>query len=435
MVVPGLDAVACARDGRAPVYLDHAATTRVRSEVRLAMDDALDHAQGNPSSMHAAGRAARARLDDARDRLGAVLRGAPGGVVFTSGGSEADNLALRGVAASVGRPQHLVVTQVEHEAVLQTATALAATGWAVTVLPVDHWGRVDPERLAAALRPETQLVSIMLANNEVGTIQPVAELAQVVRSHSAALVHCDAVQALGRLEVDVDALDVDMVSLSAHKAYGPKGVGALWIRPGTQLIPQITGGLQERGYRAGTENVAGICGFGVAAELAEAERETEMPRQRRLAHRLGELIRAAVPDVVLTGAPGERRLAGFATFAFPEVAGDLLLIRLDRDGICASAGSACTSGAVHPSHVLTALGMTSELAAGGLRCTTGRGTDAAEIERAATSIVGAVRQLRAAPRLRPGVVGPSRPRGQTRSGSSSIAPQGHSTTQIPQPVQ
>ncbi len=380
----------------AAVYLDHAATTPVRAEVRRVMDLAQDRGYGNPSSVHAAGRAARAMLDEARDRLAAVLHADPAGVVFTAGGSEADNLALRGVADALGAPGHIVVSAVEHEAVLRTADRLERGGWSVTVVGVDRCARVDPERLRAALRSDTRLVSIMAANNEVGTVQPLLELVPIVRAHSRALVHSDAVQALGRVPLDVAALDLDLCSVSAHKCYGPKGVGALWARPGIPLAPQLTGGLQERGHRAGTENVPGIAGFGLAASLAEAERPTEAPRQRALADRLRDLVQAAVPDVVVTGAPGEARLCGFASFAFPGVPGDLLLIRLDRAGIMASAGSACTSGAVHPSHVLAATGLAPEVAAGGLRCTTGRATRAADVERAALAIAEAVRGVRGA---------------------------------------
>lgn len=381
--------------GLPPVYLDHAATTRVRPEVRRAMAAAEERGFGNPSSAHAAGRAARACLDAARDRLAAVLGADPSGIVFTAGGSEADNLALRGVAAATG-PGHLVISGVEHEAVLRTASALERSGWEVTRVAVDRAARVDPERLRSALRPETRLVSIMAANNEVGTVQPLAELVAVVRRHSSALFHTDAVQALGRLPLDARSLGVDLLAVSAHKCGGPKGVGALWARPGTRLVPQLTGGLQERGQRAGTENVPGIVGFGLAAALAEEERPLQAVRQRRLADRLRREVLAGGTGAVATGAEGEERLPGFATFAFPEVAGDLLLLRLDRAGIQVSAGSACTSGAVHPSHVLAAMGLPPELAAGGLRCTTGRATTEAEVDRAGAAIVAAALAVRAA---------------------------------------
>ncbi len=376
-----------------PVYLDHAATTPTRPEVWRAMAAAEADGFGNPSSPHAAGRAARALVDDARDRLAAVLGADPGGLVFTGGGSDADNLALRGVAAAMG-PGHLVVSAVEHEAVLRTAAALEAAGWAVTRVGVDRTGRVDPDRLGAALRPETRLVSIMTANNEIGSIQPLGELVAFVRRRSAALVHTDAVQALGRLPLDVAALDVDLLTLSAHKGYGPKGVGALWVRRGVALVPQCTGGLQERGLRAGTENVTGIVGLGLAAELAEAERPTQAPRQRALADRLVRAVLAGVSGALATGAAGDGRLPGFATFALPGVPADLLVLRLDRAGIQVSAGSACASGASHPSPVLEAIGLPPALGAGALRCTTGRATTAAEVDRAAAAVVAAAAALR-----------------------------------------
>ena len=378
------------------IYLDHAATTRVRPEVRQAIAPALDAVFGNPSSTHAAGRAARALVDTARDQVAAALGARAREIVFTGGGSEADNLALRGVAQARREPPgHLVVSAIEHEAVLETAHALAAAGWAVTVLPVDGVGRVDPAQLAAALRPDTALVSVMLASNEVGTVQPVAELARVTRERSRALFHTDATQALGKLPIDVAALGVDLLTISAHKVYGPKGVGALYVRRGVELRPQITGGGHERARRSGTENVPGIVGLGLAATLAVAEQAVELPRQRALCDRLRALVLAGVPGAVVTGAEGPERLGNFATFAFPDVPGDLLLLRLDRAGVCASAGSACASGSVAPSHVLLAMGLPPAVAAGGLRCTVGRETTAADVDQAAAAIVQAVAAQRA----------------------------------------
>ncbi len=360
------------------------------------MAPALDSVFGNPSSAHAGGRAARALVDAARDQVAAALGARAREIVFTGGGSEADNLALRGVAQAQGeRPGHLVVSAIEHEAVLETARALTDAGWALTVLPVDGAGRVDPAALAPALRKDTALVSVMLASNEVGTVQPVAELARVTREHSRALFHTDATQALGKVPIDVAALGVDLLTLSAHKVYGPKGVGALYVRRGVALRPQVTGGGQERTRRSGTENVPGIVGLGVAATLAAAEQASEQPRQRALCDRLRALVLAGVPSALATGAEGAGRLGNFATFAFPDVPGDLLLVRLDQAGVLASAGSACASGSVAPSHVLLAMGLPPTVAAGGLRCTVGRETTEAEIDRAAAAVVEAVRALRA----------------------------------------
>jgi cysteine desulfurase len=377
------------------IYLDHAATTPIRAEVLESMTPALAGVFGNPSSVHGPGRAARALIDSARDQLAAVLKARPREIVFTGGGSEADNLAIRGVAQAAGkRGRHLIVSSVEHEAVLETARDLCQRGYEMTELPVDRTGRVVPEALEAALRPDTVLVSVMWANNEVGTIQPIAELAELTHSKSSALFHSDATQALGKIDVNVQEVGVDLLTISAHKVYGPKGVGALFIRHGTRLDPIITGGGQERSRRSGTENVAGIVGFGVAAELAEEERAVEMERQAALVAELAKRIQAGVPDAIPTGGPAQNRLANFCTFAFPEVEGELLLLRLDRAGVSASAGSACTSGSLAPSHVLLAMGFEPQLASANLRLTLGRGTTRAEVERTADVIRQEVAALR-----------------------------------------
>jgi len=359
------------------------------------MAPALAETFGNPSSVHGAGRAARALIDTARDQLAATLNARPREIVFTGGGSEADNLALRGVVRHLARAGgHLIVSSIEHEAVLETARDLSHQGFQLTELPVDGAGRVRPAALEAALRPETVLVSIMLANNEVGTIEPVRELAELTHARSRAAFHTDATQALGKLKLDVQELGVDLLTVSAHKVYGPKGVGALFARHGTGLAPVITGGGQERTRRSGTENVAGIVGFGVAALLAESEREREMARQAALSADLAERIKAGIPDAIPTGAPPGQRLANFCTFAFPGAEGELLLLRLDRTGICASAGSACTSGSLAPSHVLLAMGLSPQLAAGHLRLTLGRSTTASEVERSGEVICREVAALR-----------------------------------------
>ncbi|MDA8331907.1 MAG: cysteine desulfurase family protein [Candidatus Dormibacteraeota bacterium] len=380
------------------IYLDHAATTPVRSEVRDAMRPALEEVFGNPSSVHSAGRAGRALVDTARDQLAQVLGCRPREVVFTGGGSEADNLALRGVAMEHhSQPGHIIVSAIEHEAVLETARALEAMGFSLTVVPVDRWGLVDPESISQALAPQTILVSVMLANNEVGTIEPVSELARLVHEGSRALFHTDATQALGKLPLDVGQLGVDLLTVSAHKVYGPKGVGALYVRQGTQLNPQVTGGGQERTRRSGTENVPGIVGLGTAALLAERERAGEARRLFDLSCRLQSRILHLVPDAIPTGASPPRRLPNFCTLAFPQVEGELLLLRLDRAGVCASAGSACTSGSLAPSHVLLAMGLSPELAAAHLRLTLGRATTEEQVDRAAEIVAREVLALRRTP--------------------------------------
>jgi cysteine desulfurase len=379
-----------------PVYLDHAATTPVAPEVRAAMLPFLGEVFGNPSSAHATGRAARAAVDEARERVAAALGCAPGEVVFTSGGSEADNLAIRGALdRHAGRGRHLVVTAIEHDAVLKTAEELADLGRCeLSVVPCDGHGVVDPEAVGAAVRDDTVLVSMMLANNEVGTVQDVAAAAEAARRRNpSVLVHTDAVQALGRLPVDVRALGVDMASITAHKVYGPKGAGALYLRRGVAIAAQVTGGGQERARRSGTENVAAIAGLAAAVSLVEDERAREMPRIGRLAERLVEGVLDGVPDVVLTGR-GAPRLPSFATFAFPGLETEMLLTLLDRSGVEASGGSACSSGAHMPSHVLTAMGLPPRVASGALRCTLGRATTEDDVDRAAAAIVAAVARLR-----------------------------------------
>jgi cysteine desulfurase len=379
-----------------PIYLDHAATTPLDPEVRAALLPWLGGRFGNPSSVHSFGRLARAAIDEARDRVSASAGCAAREVVFTSGGTEADNLALRGVLERWGaeRGHHLVVSAVEHEAVLTTARALATSGRAeLTVVPCDRRGRIDPEEVGAAVRSDTVLVSVMLANNEVGTVQRVPEVAAAARAvNPRVLVHSDAVQALGRLPLGLDALGVDLLSLSAHKAYGPQGVGALIVRHGVFPTAQMTGGGQERDRRSGTENVAGIVGFGVAAELAERRREPEARAMEGLAARLGELLTEAVAGAELTGDPAER-LPGHCSLVVPGCRSDLLLAVLDELGVCASAGSACSSGAPVPSHVLAAMGF-GELAASALRLSLGRSTTGQEVEAAAERVRMAAARVR-----------------------------------------
>jgi cysteine desulfurase len=379
------------------IHLDHAATTPLAPQVLGEMLPYLTATQGNPSSVHASGRAARSAVDDARDRIAAVLGCAQREIIFTGSGTEADNLALRGVlerwGAELGR--HMVVSAIEHDAILETARHLEAVGMAtLTVAGCDDDCRVDPESVAAAISEETVLVSVMFVNNETGAVQDVAGIAEAVhRRNPRTLVHTDAVQAFGRIGVHPDALGVDLLSLSAHKIYGPKGVGALWVRNGVALAAQSTGGGQERNRRSATENVAGIVGFAAAAELAERVRIDETGRQTALCARLVLAVEAQVPGAMVTAA-GAAKAAGFATFALPGVRSDVLLAALDLDGVEASAGSACASGAPLPSHVLRAMGYPDDLAAGALRCTTGRATAAEDIDAAASVIAGAVARIR-----------------------------------------
>jgi cysteine desulfurase len=383
-----------------PVYLDHAATTPVAPEVLEAMLPYFGDGYGNPSSLHAVGRMARNAVDQARDRVADALGCAAREVVFTAGGSEADNLAIRGVldrAAVSGRGRHVVISAIEHDAVIKTCEQLADEGRAeVSVVGCDEQGVVSPEAVAAAVRDDTVLVSVMLANNEVGTVQDVARIASLVReANPRTAVHTDAVQALGKLPLDVGSLGVDLLSVSGHKVYGPKGVGALYVRQGVVLAPQISGGGHERDRRSGTENVPGIVGFGMAATLVADEREDEMRRLSVMASRLTEVVATGVPDAVVTAA-GAPRLSSFSTFAFPGVPTDVLLTLLDSWDVCASGGSACSAGAHMPSHVLVAMGFSPHLAAGALRCTVGRGTTDAEVDRGGELIVKAVRQLQGA---------------------------------------
>ncbi len=379
------------------IHLDHAATTPVARQVLDEMLPYLTITQGNPSSVHGSGRVARAAVDAARDRIAAVLGCAQREIIFTGSGTEADNLAIRGVLERWGpeRGRHLVVSAVEHDAVLETARHLEATGAAtLTVAGCDSDCRISPGSVAAAVTAETVLVSVMAVNNETGAVQDVAAIAEAVhRRNPATLVHTDAVQGLGRIPLDPGALGVDLLSLSAHKIYGPKGVGALWVRHGVALAAQNTGGGQERNRRSATENVAGIVGFAAAAELAERVRPKEAERQTALCDRLIAAVEAQVPGAIVT-ASGARKAAGFATFAIAGARSDVLLTALDMDGVEASAGSACASGAPLPSHVLRAMGYPDELAAAALRCTTGRSTTPAEVDAAAAVIAGAVARIR-----------------------------------------
>jgi cysteine desulfurase len=376
------------------IYLDHAATTPVRREVLDAMLPVLAQAFGNPSSAHAFGRRARAALDEARESVAQDLRADTREVVFTSGGSESINLAVKGAAwAGKARGHQLVTSAVEHEAVLNAMRYLEKFGFEVTILPVDRYGRVDPDQLAAAVGERTVLVSLQVANNEVGTVQPVAELVRRVRLQRQVLVHLDAVQAAPWMDLDVRALDVDLLSIAAHKIEGPKGVGVLYVRRGTALLPQQQGGAQERHRRAGTENVAGAVGLAVALRLAGQERAAATGAVQALRDALERAV-LAIPGVELTGHPRDR-LPNHLSVVVGGADGQSLVAALDLDGIACSSGSACASGSTEPSHVLTAMGYPAEEARGALRLTLGRTTTAPEIETACRVVPATIGRIRA----------------------------------------
>jgi cysteine desulfurase len=374
------------------IYLDHAATSPLRPAVLEAMLPYLREHGGNPSSLHASGRRARQGVDEAREVIAEAIGAQPREIVFTGGGTEADNLAIKGVAwAGTPRGRHIVTTSVEHKAVLNSVAILERSHFEVTLLPVDQFGRVDPQAVADALTDRTTLVSVIAANNEVGTIQPIAAIGEIVRGHPARF-HVDAVQAAAHERIDVDSWQADLVSLSAHKLGGPQGVGALFVRRGTTMLPQLHGGSQERQRRAGTENVAGAVGFGAAVALTRAGMDVEIERQRTLSARLRDGL-LSLDGVTLTGHPVVR-LSNNVSVVVAGVEGGDLVAALDLEGVEVSTGSACTSGSTDPSHVLLAMGIDQELAHGSIRITTGPETTEADVDRA-LEIFGAV-----LPRLR-----------------------------------
>jgi cysteine desulfurase len=375
------------------IYLDHAATTPLRREVLDAMLPYLTEAFGNPSSGHAFGRRARAALDDAHETVARRLNAEAREIVFTSGGTEALNLGLKGAAwAGKARGHRIVTSAVEHHAVGHTLRYLEKFGFEVVELPVDRYGRVDPDDVDTALTDKTVLVTIMLANNEVGTIQPIAEIGRRVHARRGVLFAVDAVQAGPHVDLDVEALGVDLLALSAHKFEGPKGVGALYLRHGTHIVVQQQGGTQERHRRGGTENVAGAVGMAAAFELACAERAETGKRVRRLRERLQKAV-LAVDGTELTGHPRER-LPNHLSLIARDTDGNALTMSLDLEGIAASVGSACTTGSTEVSHVLTAMGYPDEEARGALRLSLGRTTTDAEIDEAAVTVPRVVAMMR-----------------------------------------
>jgi cysteine desulfurase len=381
------------------IYLDHNATTPVAPEVVDRMTAVLRDDFGNPSSVHHYGQRAKALLDEARSAVATLLHVDPPEVVFTSGGTESDNMAIRGAAEALeprGRT-HLIASAIEHEAVIITLRALARRGWRITLLPVDQSGVVDPEALRDALTDQTALVSVMHANNEIGTIQPVAELAQLARARGA-LFHTDAVQSAGKIPVDARTLGVDLLTVSAHKLYGPKGAGALWIRRGLRLLPLLTGGKHERSRRAGTENVAGIVGFGTAASLAASKMEAEARRVAALRDRLEQGVLSAVTGTAVNGAPSAR-VPNTTNISFDRVEAESLLIALDLEGVAVSTGSACSSGTLEPSHVLKAMGFPAHRTQNSIRFSLGAGNTDAEIDHVVSVLPRVVEKLRTLTRV------------------------------------
>lgn len=380
------------------IYLDHAATTPLDPRVLEAMLPYLREHWGNPASLYAEAQEARKGLEGARRTVAELLGCKPQELIFTSGGSESDNLALRGVAyAGRRRGNHIIISSIEHHAVLHTAERLEQEGFRVTYLPVDRYGFIDLEELERAVGPETTLVSIMYVNNEVGTIEPIEEAVRVVKAKNPqAAFHTDAVQAIGTLDCNVDRLGVDLLSIGAHKFYGPKGIGALYLRSRTPFLPQQLGGSQEKNRRAGTENVPYIVGMAKAMQLAYEEFESRNRHYRALRDRLFHELPARVPYVQVTGPTDlSRRVSNNFSCCFQFVEGEPILIALDLAGVAASSGSACTSGSLEPSHVLTAMGIPEDLARGSLRLTVGKDNTMAEIDYLLDILPGIVARLRA----------------------------------------
>jgi cysteine desulfurase len=375
------------------VYLDHNASTPVHPEVLAEMLPYFSEVYGNPSSIHGFGRAAREGLDLARERVAKFLRVPTQEIVFTSGGTESDNFAVKGLALAKGKG-HIITSQVEHHAVLRACRALEAQGFGLTCVGVDEFGMVDPDEVRRAIRPDTLAISIMHANSEVGTLQPIEAIGRIAREHRVPF-HVDAVQTFGKLPLDVDALGIDVLSFSAHKIYGPKGAAGLYIRKGTKMVAVQHGGEHERRRRAGTENVAGIVGLGKAVEVRARDMAAEALRLTALRDRLWRGIHERVPDVRLSGHP-VKRLPGTASLLFRHVESESIVLGLDLKGIGVSAGSACTSGNVEPSHVLVAMGVGLDWAMGAVRCSLGRSTTADDIDYVIECVEPLVRKLRQA---------------------------------------
>ena len=376
-------------------YFDHNATTPPDPAVVEAVVRALRDEFGNPSSVHHFGQRAKALLDEARSSVAELIGAEPGDVVFTSGGTESDNMALRGAAEAAeaaGARRHVVASAIEHEAVLNTVKALTRRGWTSTLLPVDASGVVSPAALAAVVTPQTAIVSVMHANNEIGTIQPIADLAAIAHEHGA-LFHTDAVQSIAKIPVDVRTLGIDLLSLSAHKFNGPKGSGALWIRRGTRIVSTMTGGKHERNRRGGTENVPGITGLGVAARLARTKLQAESARVGALRDRLERGILDRISGTAVNGDP-RQRVPNTTNVSFDGVEAESLLIALDLEGFAVSTGSACSSGTLEPSHVLRAMGLSSHRTQNSIRFSLGAGNTEAQVDALLDRVPAVVGKLR-----------------------------------------
>ena len=389
---------------RGIIYMDHAGTTPLDPRVWEAMAPYFSQQFGNPSSIHSIGQEARHALDSARERVANLLGCRPSEIVFNSGGTESDNAAIKGAATALqGTGNHIITTCVEHHAVLHACQYLETQGFEVTYLPVDRYGMVEPQSVVEAINSRTILVSVMYANNEIGTIQPIAEIArlakeQAQRMERTVVVHTDAVQGAGFLDLNVKRLGVDMLSLSGHKFYGPKGTGVLFVRRGSPFLPQQLGGGQERERRSGTENIPGIVGLATALELAEDEREETVRRCSSMRDLIIERVHNEIPGVRLNGHI-EERLANNVNFSFEGVEGEPVLLGLDMAGIAASSGSACSSGSLEPSHVLLALGQSADLARGSLRLTLGKSNTEEDVEYLLSVLVDLMHRLREMPSL------------------------------------
>jgi cysteine desulfurase len=378
---------------RGRIYLDHNASTPVHPEVLAAMLPYFGEVYGNPSSVHAFGRAAHDAVDDARATIARFLGARAEEIVFTSGGTESDNFGVKGLALARGRG-HLITSRIEHHAVLRTCEALEAQGFDVTYLPVDDQGRLDPDDVKRALRPDTLAITVMHANSEVGTIQPIAEIGAIAREHGVPL-HVDAVQTVGKIPIDVDAMGIDVLSFTGHKFYGPKGAGGLYIRRGTKMVAVQHGGEHERRRRAGTENVPGIVGLAAAIDIRSREMGAEAERLSALRDRLWEGIRSRIPESRLNGAK-VAKLPGTANIVFRRVESESIVLGLDLKGVAVSAGSACTSGNVEPSYVLVAMGIPVDWAMGAVRFSLGRSTTAEDVDYVVEAIAPIVTKLRLA---------------------------------------
>lgn len=375
------------------IYLDHNATTPLHPEVLEAMLPYYKEAFGNPSTIYSFGQETRKATDEARETVANLIGASPEEIIFTSGGTEADNLALKGVTAALEKKgKHIVASSIEHHAVLSTLKYLEKRGYKVSFLPVDEHGFLDPGEVEEAITSQTVLISVMHANNEVGTIEPISEIGEIAQK-AGIYLHTDAVQTIGKIKVNVDDLKVDLLSLSAHKFYGPKGVGALYVRKGTRIYPLLHGGYQERRRRAGTENVAGIVGLGKAAEIAPKEMVQQSRRESNLRDRLEKMIRENINHCQLNGHPTQR-LPNTLNISFEFIEGESLILNLDLKGIAASTGSACTSGSLESSHVLMAMGVAPEIAQGSIRFSLGRDNRKEDIDYTVENLVEIVTRLR-----------------------------------------